>query len=75
MIISEAMAAVRGPERGTEDFAPRAGIALIARPRQELAHARERALGGGGGVLERLGRPDASHRVAAVPLELRRIPR
>jgi processive 1,2-diacylglycerol beta-glucosyltransferase len=90
MTIAEAMAAelplityasLPGQERRNERFASRAGIALVARSRRELARALERALGDPG-LLERLRahmrdlrRPDASHRVAAAALGLGRIPR
>jgi len=64
-----------GQERGNERFASRAGIALVARSRRELARALERALSEPK-LLERLRermshvrRPDASRHIASVVLQ------
>ena len=84
MTIAEAMAAglpvlcygsLPGQERRNELFASRAGIALVARSRRELAHLLDRALTQPP-LLERLRermqalkRPDASRRIVSAILE------
>jgi processive 1,2-diacylglycerol beta-glucosyltransferase len=83
MTLAESMAAdlpvltygsVPGQERRNELFAARAGIALVARSRRELAHLLDLALDGPGLLgelrerMRRLKRPDASHRIVATIL-------
>jgi UDP-N-acetylglucosamine:LPS N-acetylglucosamine transferase len=64
-----------GQERRNERFASRSGIALVARSRQELGRALERALGSPSLLerlrhrMHRLRRPDASRRVVSAVLE------
>jgi processive 1,2-diacylglycerol beta-glucosyltransferase len=84
MTLAEAIAAetplvlygsLPGQERRNERFASRSGIALVARSRQELGRALERALGSPSLLerlrhrMHRLRRPDASRRVVSAVLE------
>lgn len=84
MTLAEAMAvevplvihgSLPGQERRNERFASRSGIALVARSRQELPRALERALTEPGLLarmrrhMRRVRRPDASRRVVSVVLE------
>jgi processive 1,2-diacylglycerol beta-glucosyltransferase len=83
MSLAEAMAtelpllaygSLPGQERRNERFASRAGIALVARSRQELAHTLERALTEPKLLdrlreqMRRIRRPDASRRIASLVL-------
>lgn len=64
-----------GQERRNERFASRAGVALVARDRADLARALNDALGDPDllehlrGHIARVGRPDAARRVADIVLE------
>jgi processive 1,2-diacylglycerol beta-glucosyltransferase len=84
MTLAEALAAevplvlfgsLPGQERRNERFASRGGIALVARSRDELRSALDRALGDPALLerlrrqMRRLRRPDASRRVVSVVLE------